>query len=101
MQKFWYVSRDPSTVSYHDPKKAFFMKSQAKEFAEKMVKETGHDFYVMEAVELVRKTAPPIEWINISEPVGVKAKPITTNTTNRWFDYLAGRWRDANGRFVK
>lgn len=68
MQKFWYVSRDPATVSYHDPKKAFFDKSEAKKFAEKMVRSTGHDFYVMEAIEMVKQATPPIEWNTVETP---------------------------------
>lgn len=86
MKKFWYVSRDPSTVGYHDPKTAYFNKQQAKDFAESMVKKTGHDFYVMESMELVKPAAPPVEWIKVPEVSQVKKK--------------ADRPRDTRGRFL-
>lgn len=65
MRKFWYVSRDPSTVGYHDPKTAYFSLDEAKAFAEKMVKTTGHDFYVMESVQMVKPAAPPVKWLDV------------------------------------
>lgn len=91
MKKFWYVSRDPATVGYHDPKHAFFTKEEAKKEAEGLCRKTGHDFYVMEAVELVKQSKPPIEWLQVPEAV----------SRNNWYDQRTYRYRDSLGRFTR
>lgn len=84
MKKFWYISRDPSTVGYHDPKKAFFTIEDAKKEAESLCRKHGHDFYVMESVQLVKQSTPPIVWVEVTQNDAVSK----------------GRKRDFLGRFT-
>ena len=112
MKKFWYVSRDPATVGYHDPKQAFFTLAEAKAQAESLCKKYGHDFYVMESVQMVKQSKPPIEWVSVDTPstsdkitqsltYDLRGKLGQRSIDNRWYDYATWRWRDARGRFVK
>ena len=65
-QKFWYVSRSPEEVPYHDPKKAHYSLAAAKSFAAQLCKDTGHRFFVMEAIEMVEPQVPPLAWTELA-----------------------------------
>jgi hypothetical protein len=86
--KFWIVTRNPAEVNYNNPTNAYYSKEDAKKNAEALCKKTGHQFFILEAIESCQTSTPPVEWKPVYEP-------------NRLVQgKVAERKRDAYGRFT-